>query len=97
MLSNWSVPAHLEIEESRPNSWKGIRRNLKNYYSLIGPNQTGFKPGASCINQLPLITLKVRKSFDARCKVCSIFLGISKVFDEVWHKGLISELLPNGI
>ena len=30
-------------------------------------------------------------------EVCRIFLDISKVFDKVWHDGLISKLLQNGI
>ena len=29
----------------------------------MSPNQSGFKPGASCIDQLPSIT-QVHKSFD---------------------------------
>lgn len=62
---------------------KGYGQNLKNYLSLIGPNQSDFKPGASCINQLPSITLEVHKSFDDRYKVCMILLDISKAFEEV--------------
>ena len=31
---------------------------------LISPNQSGFKPGYSCINQLLAITQEIYKSFD---------------------------------
>ena len=74
---------------------KRYKQNLEKYHSLISPNQSGFKPGASCIDQLSSIT-QVHKSFDYRYKVCRIFFDISKAFDEVWRKDLISELLQNG-
>ena len=32
--------------------------------NLISPNQSDFKPGDSCINQLLSITHEVHKSFD---------------------------------
>ena len=46
--------------------------------NLISPNQSGFKPGDLCINQLLFITHEIYKSFDN-----GIFLGISKAFDKV--------------
>ena len=52
--------------------------------NLISPNQSGFKPVDSCINQLLSITHEIYKSFDN-----GIFLGISKVLDQVWCKGLL--------
>ena len=51
------------------------------------PNQSGFKPGDSCINQLLSITHDIYKSFDNGLEIQVIFLDISKVFDKVWHKG----------
>ena len=51
--------------------------------NLICPNQSGFKPGDSCINQLLSITHKIYKSFDDGLKVRGIFLDISKAFDKV--------------
>ena len=56
---------------------------------LISHNQSGFKPGDSCINQLLSITHEIYKSFDDVLDVRRIFLDISKAFDKVWHKGLI--------
>ena len=64
---------------------------------LISPNQSGFKPGDSCINQLLTITHKIYKSFDEESEVRSVFLDISKAFDKVWHEGLIFKLKQNGI
>ena len=56
--------------------------------NLISPNQSGFKPGDLCINQLLSITHEIYKSFDNGLEVRGIFLGISKAFDKVWCKGL---------
>ena len=64
---------------------------------LISPNQSGFKTGDSCINQLLSITHKIYKSFDDGYEVRGIFLYISKAFDKVWHNGLIYKLKQNGV
>ena len=50
---------------------------------LISPNQSGFKSGDSCINQLLAITHEIYKSFEDRYEVRGIFLYISKAFDKV--------------
>ena len=65
--------------------------------NLLAPNQSGFKPGDSCINQLLLITHEIYSSFDDGFEVRSVFLDISKAFDKVWHEGIISKLKHNGI
>ena len=65
--------------------------------NLISDNQSGFKPGDSCVNQLLSITHEIYQSFDDNLEVRAVFLGISKVFDKVWHKGLICKLKQNGI
>ena len=64
---------------------------------LISHNQSGFKPGDSCINQLLSITHEIYKSFDEDCETRGVFLDISKAFDKVWHKGLLHKLKENGI
>ena len=65
--------------------------------NLISQNQSGFKPGDSCTNQLLSITHQIYKSFDDGHEVLSVFLDMSKAFDKVWHKGLIFKLKQNGI
>ena len=45
--------------------------------NLISPNQPGFRPEDSCVNQLLAITHKVHKSFDEGFEVRGIFLDIS--------------------
>ena len=64
---------------------------------LISSNQSAFKPGDSCINQLISIPHKVCKSFDEGYRVRGVFLDISKTFDEVWHEDLLFKLKQNGI
>ena len=65
--------------------------------NLISKNQSGFRPGDSCINQLLSITHEIYQSFDDNLEVRAVFLDISKAFDKVWHKGLIFKLKENGI
>ena len=64
---------------------------------LIAANQSGLKPGNSCINQLIAITHEIYHSFDAGDEVRGVFLDICKAFDKVWHEGLIFKLKQNGI
>ena len=51
--------------------------------NLLVSNQSGFKPGNSCINQLLSITHEIYSSFDVGFEVRSVFLNISKDFDKV--------------
>ena len=63
----------------------------------LAPNQSGFKPGDSCINQLLSITHEMYSSFDDGFEVRSVFLDISKTFDRVWHEGIIFKRKQKGI
>ena len=49
---------------------------------LISQNQSGFKPGNSCINQLISITHEIYQSFNEELEVSGVFLDISKAFLE---------------
>ena len=66
---------------------------------LLNPNQSGFRPSDSCINQLIAITHEIFEAFDCNppLEVRSVFLDISKAFDKVWHEGLIYKIKSMGI
>ena len=51
--------------------------------SLISQNQSGFKPGDSCTNQLLSISHQIYKSFEGGHEVRSVFLDMSRAFDKV--------------
>ena len=77
-----------------------IYNNTYNYLidnNLILQNQSGFKRGDSCINQLISITHDILNLLDEGLEVRGVFLDISKAFDKVWHKGLIYKLQQIGI
>ena len=65
--------------------------------NLTSPNQSGFRPGNSCVNQLLAITHEIHKLFDEGFEVRRVFLDIFKAFDKAWHEGLILKLNQNGI
>ena len=74
-----------------------ILYNIMYENNLIFANQSGFKPGDSCMNKLLSITHEIYKPFDDGLETLGIFLDISKVFDKVWHKALLHKIKQNGI
>ena len=66
---------------------------------LLTPNQSGFQPGDSTINQLLYITQKIYAAFEdfESRETRAVFLDISKAVDKVWHEGLVFKLKTYGI
>ena len=62
--------------------------------NLISENQSGCKPGDSCVNQLLAITHEIYSSFDDNYEIRVVLLDISKAFDEMWN---INKLKRDGI
>ena len=64
---------------------------------LISHNQSGFKPGDSCISQLLCITHDIYQSLDDILETRGVFLHILKAFDKVLPQGILFKLKQNGI
>ena len=66
---------------------------------LLTPNQSGFHPGDSTINQLLYITHRIYGAFEEfpSHETRAVFLYMSKAFDKVWHGDLILKLKNYGI
>ena len=59
--------------------------------NLLTPNQSGFRPNNSCVNQLSSIVNRIYSDLDKNpsLEVRNNFLDISKAFDKVWHEDLL--------
>ena len=64
---------------------------------LILSNQSGFKPGDSCVNQLVSIKHEIYESFEDSHEDRGIFLDISEAFEKVWHDRILFKSTQNGI
>ena len=59
--------------------------NINNNSLLNSSNQSGYRPGDSCLHQLISIIYDIYKAFDANpsLEVRGVFLDLSKAFDKV--------------
>ena len=66
---------------------------------LLNPNQSGFRPFDSCVNQLLSINHEIFSNFhyDPPKDIRAVFLDISKAFDKIWLPGLIFKIKSFGI
>ena len=79
---------------------KCIFKHMYNYFrdnDLIYTFQSGFLPGCSTTHHLVHLYHSISEAFDKGLKVQMVFGDISKVFDKVWHAGLLFKLKNMGI
>ena len=74
-----------------------IHKHVYNYLQYNNQSQSGFIPGDSTVHQLLCIYNDLYPSFDGEITTQAVYLDISKAFDRVWHKGLVSKLEAIGI
>ncbi len=65
--------------------------------NLLTPFQSGFIKGDSTVNQLTCLYNDICQAMDEGKEVRAVFCDISKAFDRVWHRGLITKLSSFGI
>ena len=65
--------------------------------NLLYTYKSGFLQHHSTVFQLIDIFHYICQAFDNNIFSCIVFLGVSKAFDRVWHKGLMFKFRQNGI
>lgn len=77
-----------------------VHKHMYNYLvsnRLITDFQSGFMQGDSTVNQLTYLYNDISKALDEGLEIRAVFCDISKAFDRVWHRGLLSKLSSLGI
>ena len=80
-----------------------VMRDFLSDNNLFSSNQSAFRSGDSCINQLLSVThdiLKmylIKEYYKRNVGVRGILLDISKAFEKIWHDRLIFKQRQNGI
>ena len=88
MISNW-----LKLTDQFPCSQFAEKYLSKSY--LLSPNQSGFIPGDSCVQQLILNTHEIDKAFD--CTPSLEVWGVHSIWYKAFHDGLLYIFKRNGI
>ena len=79
---------------------KAVYKHLYNHLldnNILTDYQSGFRQGDSTINQLSTLYNSFCDAVDSGKEIRVVFCDISKAFDRVWHKGLVSKLHSVGV
>ena len=60
--------------------------------NMILSNQSDFKDGDSCSNQLLTIILEMKRSFGEGVDIRSVLLDNSKTYNKMWNDGIVFSL-----
>lgn len=63
---------------------------------LLNMSQSGFVPGDSTTNQLVSMYYAIQRNLDRGNATKLVFFDIHKLFDKIWHKGLLHKLKGMG-
>ena len=66
--------------------------NHLSYNNSLTEYHSGFLPGDSALNQLTYLYHQLCEAIDSGKEIRAVFCDIIKVFDTVWHKGLLQKL-----
>ena len=66
-------------------------------YGLFSDFQYGFRSSRSTADLLTVVSDKIARAFNKSGATRAVALDISKVFDRVWHAGLLHKLKSYGI
>jgi hypothetical protein len=72
-----------------------INKRLKKHllqHNLLSPHQFGFLPGRSTLDLIASLTQSWSSAVDSGSEVRVVALDISRAFDRVWHRGLLTKL-----
>ena len=72
-----------------------VFKHIYNHFhdnNILNSLQSGFIPGDSTVNQLTYMHDSFSQALDFGKMVRVVLCDISKVFDRVWHKGLLKSL-----
>ena len=61
--------------------------------SILPPEQAGFRPARSTLDQVSLLTEDIEAAFEKREKVGAVFVDLTAAYDTVWLRGLTLKLL----
>ena len=73
----------------------GERSTAKNYHPVSGlfsDFQYGFRSSRSTADLLTVVSDRIARTFNSSVATGAMALDLSKVFDRVWHAGLIHKL-----
>ena len=66
-------------------------------YGLFSDFQYGFRSSGSTADLLTVVSDRIARAFNRSGDTRAVALDISKVFDRIWHAGLLHKLMSYGI